>query len=322
MLAELQPESPVALEALAALAFEAGDYAAAAHYSHSLSEVVPERFENWFNLGVAHHSICDYEKAAHAYTEAIALKPDDAQAYLNLGAVRQELNSFAAARACYEKALQIDPGQPGVLWNLALVLEQQGEREEAEALYARLPEDAPEWCDGCFRLGYLRLLRGDFAASVEAFEACLEKRSDWPEAYLNAGIAYARSGSSDAARRCFQAALMLRPDSSGAMRGLAALALDDEDYAEAYDLHCRLIHLGEHGPELYYNAGLLCQKLGRTGEALKFYQQSLDEDPQRLEALLNLGHVWMASGNAEEARSCWRRAIREKPELADAYFEP
>ena len=114
---------------------------------------------------------------------------------------------------------------------------------------------------------------------------------------------------------------MLRPDSSDAMRGLAALALDDGDYAEAYDLHCRLIRLGEHGPEFYYNAGLLCQKLGRTEEAAKFYQQALGEDPRRLEALLNLGHVWMALGNAEEARSCWRRAIREKPELADAYFE-
>ena len=34
-----------------------------------------------------------------------------------------------------------------------------------------------------------------------------------------------------------------------------------------------------------------------------------------------LAVVLMASGKAEEARSCWRRAIREKPELAEAYFE-
>ena len=114
---------------------------------------------------------------------------------------------------------------------------------------------------------------------------------------------------------------MLRPDSPDAMRGLAAVALDCQEYAEAYDLHRRLIQVGERGPELYYNAGLLCQKLGRTEEAAKFYQQSLGEDPQRLEALLNLGHLLMASGQAEEARSCWRRAIREKPELAEAYFE-
>jgi tetratricopeptide (TPR) repeat protein len=105
------------------------------------------------------------------------------------------------------------------------------------------------------------------------------------------------------------------------MRGLAALALEQQDYAEAYDLHRRLIQLGEHGRELYYNAGLVCQKLGRTDDAAKFYQQALDEDPQCLEALVNLGHILMASGRAEEARACWRKAMHENPELAQAYFE-
>jgi hypothetical protein len=30
----------------------------------------------------------------------------------------------------------------------------------------------------------------------------------------------------------------------------------------------------------------------------------------------------MAMGQEEEARSYWRKAIREKPELAQMYFEP
>jgi hypothetical protein len=30
----------------------------------------------------------------------------------------------------------------------------------------------------------------------------------------------------------------------------------------------------------------------------------------------------MSMGQEEEARSYWRRAIREKPELAQTYFEP
>jgi hypothetical protein len=30
----------------------------------------------------------------------------------------------------------------------------------------------------------------------------------------------------------------------------------------------------------------------------------------------------MSMGQEEEARSHWRRAIREKPELAQTYFEP
>jgi tetratricopeptide (TPR) repeat protein len=208
------------------------------------------------------------------------------------------------------------------MWNLALVLEQQGERQWAEKLYANISEDAAEWCDATFRLGYLRLLGGDYVSAAQSFEACLAKRSDWPEAYLNAGIAYARTGSSEAARRNFQEALMLRPDSSDAVRGLAALALDMDDFSEAYDLHRRLIELGEHSPELFYNAGLICQKRGQAADAAQYYQQALQEDPQFAEALLNLGHALMSLGQEEEARSYWRRAIREKPELAQTYFEP
>jgi len=68
--------------------------------------------------------------------------------------------------------------------------------------------------------------------------------------------------------------------------------------------------------------GLICQKRGQLDEAIHFYQQALKENPQFPEALLNLGHALMQTGKEEEARSCWRRAVREKPELAQNYFEP
>ena len=171
-------------------------------------------------------------------------------------------------------------------------------------------------------MGYLRLLRAEYGPSAEAFRACLAKRPDWPEAHLNAGIAYARCGNPLEAQRYFQEALMMRPDSSDAVRGLAALALEQENYEGAYELHRRLIDLGEKSPELFYNAGLICQKRGQANDAVLFYQQALNEDPQFAEALLNLGHALMAMGQEEEARSYWRKAIREKPELAQMYFEP
>jgi tetratricopeptide (TPR) repeat protein len=241
---------------------------------------------------------------------------------LNLGVAQQELNDMTGARASYEKALQIDPQQPGVLWNLALVLEQQGDRNKAEKYYGNIPESAPEWCDASFRIGYLRLLRGDFVSSAQAFETCIEQRADWPEAYLNAGIAYARTARPEDAKRCFQEALMLRQDSTDAIRGLAALALEEQDFDTAFDFHRRLIDNGERSPELFYNVGLICQKRGQIDQAITYYHQALEEHPQFAEALLNLGHALMAQGQEEEARSCWRKAIREKPELAQNYFEP
>ena len=169
------------------------------------------------------------------------------------------------------------------------MLEQQGERNRAEKLYERIAGEAPEASDAVFRLGYLRLLRGDYPASAMAFQLCIERRPEWSEAWLNAGIAFARCGDPVAARRHFQEALMLCPDSAAAVRGLAAVALEQQDYAEAFDLHCRLIELGERSAGLYYNAGLLCQQRGMPADAVQFYRQALAEDPQFADALLHLG---------------------------------
>ena len=77
----------------------------------------------------------------------------------------------------------------------------------------------------------------------------------------------------------------MRPDSADALRGLAALALEERNYEEAYDLHRRLIDLGDHSPELFYNAGLICQKKGNMQDATRFYQRALVEDPLFAEAL-------------------------------------
>jgi len=322
MLRALAPDSQVALEALATAAFSSGDFSAAAQYARRLTEIVPDHFENWFNLGVAYQKLGNFPHAAEAYSRAALLKPDSAQVLLDLGVVHQKLGDLAAARAAYERALQLEPNLAGAIWNLALVLEQQGERAEAEKLYARLPENNPESEEASFRLGYLRLLRGEFRGSSEAFLACLRKRADWPEAHLNAGIAFWRGGDPGAARRAFEKVLALKPGSTDALRGLAALALEQADYAQAFDLHRRLIDAGERSPELFYNIGLICQKRNQVRDAILYYQEALKEDPEFPEALLNLGHALRFIGREEEARACWRRAIVAKPELAQNYFEP
>ena len=42
-------------------------------------------------------------------------------------------------------------------------------------------------------------------------------------------------GKPEAARKHFEETLAIRPDSSDAVRGLAALALEQQNYEEAYD---------------------------------------------------------------------------------------
>jgi tetratricopeptide (TPR) repeat protein len=200
-------------------------------------------------------------------------------------------------------------------------LEQQDEKEEAERLYVKLLSRNPEWEDAWFRLGYLRLQRGDHRAAAEAFQSCVRKRAEWPEAHLNLGLCYWNMGDRESAGKAFEAVIACEPTSIDALRGLAALAVEREDLDKALDLQAKLIEVGERTPELFYNTGLLLQKSGQFEDAIRLYQEALAEKPDFAEALLNLGHALKAQGKPDEARNCWRQALEQKPELAAGYFE-
>jgi len=321
-LAEVHPRSEVALEGLAAAAFAAGDHAAAAEHSRKLAELAPQVFENWFNLGVASHKAGDLAMASEAYARAAKLQPESPQAHLNLGVALHESGDLKGAAASYQRAFEIDANLAGVHWNLGLASEQLGDPEAAEKFFARVPTGSPDYDDALFRIGHLRLQRGNFPGSIEAFQGCLQRRPTWPEARLNLGIAYWRSGDKEAARTCFQELTASGGESKEALRGLAALALERQEFDKAFEIYRQLMDSGDRSPELLYNAALICQRRGETEDAAVLYREALKVDPQFGEALLNLGHALMTLGNEFEARSCWRKAVIAKPELAQHYFEP
>jgi tetratricopeptide (TPR) repeat protein len=128
-------------------------------------------------------------------------------------------------------------------------------------------------------------------------------------------------GDQESAGNAFQRALDEQPDSLDALRGLAALAIEREDFDQALECQGRLIDRGDRSPELFYNTGLLLQKNGQLDDAVRLYREALVERPDFPEALLNLGHALKAQGQADEARMYWSQALASKPELAAGYFE-
>jgi tetratricopeptide (TPR) repeat protein len=318
MLAEIQPQSAVAIEAFGYVAMADGDCPTAVRHYRALCDVDPNCSEHWFTLGRAIHSSGALQEAAEAYRHAIKLDPTSAEAYMYLGATYHERGDLAVARMNYERAMAIAP-RPSLYWNMALLLEAQRDFDGAQAAYSKIPDDAEEAVDAWFQLGHLHLIRRQYADGAQFFEACVAKRPTWYEAWVSAGMAYQLNADWHNARRCHLQSLKIRPNCPHALRCLAELALEERNWDEAYELYCRLIESGEHDAELCYNIALICQKRELYKDAVLFYRQALDEKPEFVAALLNLGHVLMTLGQEREARACWSKAISQKPELAETY---
>ncbi len=179
----------------------------------------------------------------------------------------------------------------------------------------------PDWQDASFRLGYLRLKRGEFAGAVDCFEACLKQRKDWPEALLNLGVASWKFGDLDSAANAFRQVLSINPKHADALRYLAAVAIEQKNSSEAREIIGKLGSLGPPSPELQYNLGLLLQSTGDYGAAAECYRATLQHKPEFSGAMINLGHALKAAGQEEEARNAWSQAVAADPALAAKYAQ-
>ncbi len=318
---KVRPVQRPAWRGLTAAAIARGDFKAAATHAAQLAKAAPKSYESLVQprRGLTKKPTA-WNRPVKPIRKPSKLQPESEVAYANLGTTLQERGDLPAARKAYERALQIAPGHTGALWNLSHLYENCGYTEDAEKCMEKVVENEPERVDAWFRLGYFRLLRGDFGGSIEPFRNCVSQRSDWLEALVNLGqapVAIRRSGSG----QTFPHASHIV---SSAIHGCAARAGGPErrhgDYIQALDAESKLQELGEPMPELAFNIGVLLEKSNLYEDAARTYRRAADEKPGFAEALLNLGHALKALGQEEEARSCWQQAVEAKPELAEKYF--
>ncbi len=318
-LIEVRPVSAIALEGAALAAFARRDFDAAVRFCSTLVDADPDHFAGWLNCGVALQRSGAFDKAAEAYARAASLDPRSDEAFLSLGTVLHEMGRWEEARAAYERALALAPGRRIALWNLAQLCESRKDLRGAELLYVRLVERFPDAQDGWFRLGFVRFGLGDYAAAIRAFEACLALPHDCPEAVLNIGIAHWKMRNLEMAKEIFRQQAGTTK-SVAALRCLAAIALEQQDYEQALALHKQMLELDEPSSELLYNLALLLQKRGRASDAVRYYRKALELRPGFPQALLNLGHAFLTLGKHEEAQAAWNIALPADAELAEQFL--
>jgi hypothetical protein len=99
---------------------------------------------------------------------------------MNLGIVHQNWGICRKREGLYERAVSLDPAQSGKVEpgaGVGTVRRSRRRQQMYGACWRPIPSGR-----GALPAGYLRLQRGDFRGSVEAFERCLAKNPSWSEA--------------------------------------------------------------------------------------------------------------------------------------------
>jgi tetratricopeptide (TPR) repeat protein len=165
-----RPDSAVAALALASACREVQDLAAAREALDVAKILAPDWEAVHYEDGKFWLGCEEIERARAAFQQACAIMPTFSAAFSNLGATLGELDEREAAVAAFQQALAHDPDNFTILNNIGVVNRELGRLEESERALCRVTALAREFVFGHYNLGHTRLLRGDFAGALAAYE--------------------------------------------------------------------------------------------------------------------------------------------------------
>ncbi|MGB7136163.1 MAG: tetratricopeptide repeat protein, partial [Acidobacteriaceae bacterium] len=266
-------------------------------------------------IGLIDAGTGQYEQAAQEYQKAIELDPASERGYVGLADAYTKLNRISDAEDTWRQAIAANPNSVLVCERLGAFYLQQAEYAKAAGLFQKAIGLAPESYIDYSNLGAADLYLGDYPAAVAAFEQSLRLRPapgayanlgtayyqsrnfaeaarnyelalrynpGDPDMWGNLADAYHFSGQQakalDAWKRqlaLLNGLLKINPRDAERQGEIASSygALGDRSQATA---HLALsLQYGRGDKDLLFNAAVVYNDLGETGDALEWLHKSL-----------------------------------------------
>jgi tetratricopeptide (TPR) repeat protein len=291
----------------------------------------------WNNRAVVLKDLGRYEAALESVDRVLALNARNVQALSNRGNILNDCGDAEAALGAYERALELFPDYAEAWYNRGRALQSLERQEDAVQSYGKALALNPNLVQAYNnRATALRKLKRLKEALVDC-QSAIALRRDYVEAFRTQGEVLREMGRPDMAALSYEAVTVLDKNDTRAMqqRALAlnlakqhAAALecigraielepDNRDFylsrgvvqrhAKLYDAaiesNRKSIELRPDHPAGYTNLGRVLDELGRTQEAMDYYEQALAVDPACALANFNRGLIQLQAGNYADG---WR----------------
>ncbi len=140
---------------------------------HIATQLLPDFYEAWFNLGVATTAHGAHEKAENAYRHALALRADALEAHRNIGRLYLAEEDFTRAIAAFKEAVRLAPGDAQSYNDLGEAYRRANQLGDAARQFLKATEISPDYPPPHFNLGLVYAARGENAKAIKALETYL-----------------------------------------------------------------------------------------------------------------------------------------------------
>jgi tetratricopeptide (TPR) repeat protein len=280
-----RPEAPLVYEALTAGLMANSDLLRAMETVNSWIELQPDNPWAYLQKGKILASALNMDDAADQFKEGLERGPWIHELHSRLAEALLNRNNPRDARKHLEWLNEQTPDNPDTLLLLTNCYRELNHLKEAEATLDKLLELKPENADAQFERGMLEQARGHRTEAIEAFRQCLEVNRYHPQAYFNLAACYRSLGQS------------VEADAS-----LKRYDQLNRDIRRGEEIVSRDLQNARGNPELYYELGLIYQRLGKPTLAARTFLHVVRLNPAHRKAHEQLADYFDRIGDAERAR--------------------
>ena len=278
-----------------------------------------------------------FDESLGIYSALLVSEPADAEIRTGIGKVQAALGNTQEAVAHLVRAVEILPNYGEAHYALALAYRDLGDEQRATEQFKRYEEDklgAPFSEDPLMtavndlnrsardylRAGIEAQKEGRIREAIEHHVRALQLDADLHQAHAGLIVLYGLAGNSDAARRHYQQALTLNPNSVAVHYNYGRLCYDEENYKQADESFQRALEINPDDAFVNNNMGETKEQLGRIEDAIRYYRRAVANRPDYGHAHFNLGRTMMQQNRPEDAIREFRLALGEETFRTPTYL--
>jgi tetratricopeptide (TPR) repeat protein len=244
-------------------------------------------WESRYNLALALLYDGQFAEASKLLSTLHNERPSNADALMFLGSAFEMQEKIPEALEAYRAAAVADPSNPDRTLDYTRLLMDTDRYDEAIQFIESGITETASTSPVKLRLGAVEMIKGDYAAARDAFNAALADNPDLDVGYVGLAQTYARQGNDTEALRILEAARSKRP--------------------------------GHYLLEYYF--GLLASRLGREDEAIVALERAATLQPKSPDPSFELGKLYKSKQAWPEARNAFEHAVALNPQLASAHYQ-
>jgi predicted TPR repeat methyltransferase len=216
----------------------------------------------------------------------------------------------------YHKILELDPKHlPSLsaLYNIASIYASQDNFPESIHLLTEILSFNPEHLKAKTQLARIYYNQSDFSNSILYFEDALKQAANDAELHHDFALTLLAHKQYTEAIAEFEKCLNLDKQHPEAHYHLATAYLKMDEFDKALNHYHQQLSI-QPNLDAYYNIGVLLTTKNRNEEAVPYFEEVLELDPNYLNAHLNLGVIHLKFGRQSEAIHHYQEALRISPD--------